>query len=110
MRFDALVIEEPRQPSVLRHGSGCGIRLQLAGELLLKPFNQVLVEVCSAPEHVYVTRRRVKDVARGRQVPTRVNASEYRCAVVVGVEKDMSNRADVRHVFESGDQRRSRSR
>jgi hypothetical protein len=56
MRFDAFVIQEPRQPSVLRHGGGCEIRLQLAGELLLKPFNHVLVEVRNAPERVYVIR------------------------------------------------------
>src|SRR3990170_610976 len=69
----ALVIEEPWQPGGLRDWRGCEIRLQLAGELLLQPLDQVVVEPCDAPEHVYVIRRRVEDVARDRQVSTRVH-------------------------------------
>jgi hypothetical protein len=37
----------------------------------------------------------MQNVVWGRQVPTRFKASEYCSAVVVGVEKHMSNRADV---------------
>ena len=68
-----LVIEEPWQPSVLRYRRCSGIRLQLAGELLLQPLDQVGVEPRDAPEHVEVIRRRVQDVARDRQVSPRVH-------------------------------------
>ena len=88
------MIEEPWQPSVLRYWRGCGIRLQLAGELLLQPLDQVVVEPCDAPEHVDVIRRRVEDITRARQVSTRLHAGQNRKAIVVSVEEDVSNRAD----------------
>src|SRR5687767_852274 len=85
----ALVIEEPWQSGVLCYRRRCGIRLQLAGELLLQPLDQVDVEPCDAPEHVDVIRRRVEDVARVRQVSTRLQSGQKRKAIVVRVEEDV---------------------
>ena len=89
----ALVIEETWQPRVLRDWRGSRISLQLAGELLLQPLDQC-VEARDAPEHMDVIWRRVQDVARvgrSRRASTRTRTA---CAIVVGVEEDVSNRAD----------------
>ena len=52
--------------SGLRYWRGCGIRLQLAGKLLLQQLDRVVVEPCHAPEQVDVIRRRVEDATGAR--------------------------------------------
>lgn len=54
MRLGAFVIEEAREPGVLRDGRGFGIRLKLARQLFLQPFDRVAIEACDAPEDVHV--------------------------------------------------------
>src|SRR5215204_7182221 len=90
----ALVIEEPWQPGVLRYRRRCRIRLQLSGELPLQPLNQVDVEPGDAPEHVDMIWRRVQDVARDWQVSPRLQSGQKPKAIVVRVEKNVTNRAD----------------
>jgi hypothetical protein len=76
MWLGSLVVEEPWQPSVLCHRRRCRIGLQLAGKLLLQPLDGVRIEAADAPENVDVIRRRVKDVARARQISTRLDTRE----------------------------------
>jgi hypothetical protein len=90
----ALVIEESWQPGVLRHGRGCGIRLQLAGKLFLQALDRVAIETCDAPENVHVIRRGMKDIAGAWQVSTRLHTGKNRRTITVGVEEDVSHRAD----------------
>jgi len=47
-----------------------------------------------APERLHVIRQGMKDEARVRQVSARVNAGQDCRALLVGVEEDVSNRAD----------------
>jgi hypothetical protein len=94
MRAGALVAREARESSVLRDWRGRGIGAQLACELLLQAFDQVMIETSDTPKQVDVIRRRLQHVAGWRQVSTSFHAREHRRAIVVGIDKNVSNGAD----------------
>src|SRR5687767_14057513 len=94
MRLRALVVEEAWKSGVLSHRRGCGIRLELAGKLLLQSLDRVAVEVPDAPEDVHAIRRRTEDVARTRQVLTRLHTGEDGRAIMVSIEENVSDRAN----------------
>src|SRR4029453_16712303 len=94
MRLLALVVEEAWQARVLRDRGRGRISSELACELLLQPFDRVVIEANDTPEQVDVIRRRVEHVAEWRKISTGGHARQDSRPIAVGVEEDVANGAD----------------
>lgn len=94
MRLGTFVVEKAGQPRGLCYRSCRGVRLELAGKVLLQALDRRVIKTFNTPEDVNVIGGRVKNIAGLWQVAARPHTCEDPGPIVVSIEKHMSNCRD----------------